>query len=1164
MTTSKTAVVVSIKTSIAFSILLAALSVFSYNAAAQVPPSENALDKRISLRDYLVLIVEKHSIDILFEEDLVKGIFVQPSLDISLHDALLSLNTVLHSRNLHLYELREGSFILKPLNKKLSFLADSASQLLVVSGQVTNEKGDALSGVNIFVKNNPGLGAESVEDGSYSLSRIRRGDRLVYRFIGYEPYEIVVTGGGDLDVQLKPDVVNLEELVVVAYGEKTEDEITNAVSHVDEGRIKLVTALSPEQALRGNVTGVYIDHQGVDPNLRPTIRIRGVTTFSAQSNPLYVLDGVILEDYGSSPTFENFSKIQDLRGSQNLMNLVNPFDLESITILKDATSSAAFGSRASNGVILLNTKKGNEGPLKLVASIKTGISNVRKKIDVLSTEEYISVIRTIHQNDPLWLNIESATDDERIRYNLYQPSSATYLGNSPTFDWQSAIINKNAQISDYNLSVSGGTDRARYYMGGNYSYQESALRFNSQDRYSFVLNSNFKLGRILEIGENLRTAYTHVNDNRVINGVPTNLLVVGLSTPPFQPIYDEAGPLGFATTDPVRYANRNPNWLAIHHTTGNMQDLVKLIGSVYAKLRVTPSLELRGTLSGDFNSYERTSHIQKEYSYFSAILPSPNIYGKVLSSNSLRVRRLSADYHLHSGSHAAEFYVHMEAQQSRWKSVESRSGSITDVSDPDQFRLSGTASTFTYMNEKAYLNYVGRISYNFKEKYFVDVVLNRQATSIFAPSNRWGTFPAASFAWHIHKEELMYATGKWLGALRLKAGVGVVGNSDIVPWQYLSLVQNASASYITGGTPRIGSYVQNLANTDLRWERVSTSNIALEIELLSSVTVSAGAYRRYSNRILQQFELPGTAGVRTLPFKNIGAMVNAGIEASFGFRQIFGKVLLDLSGNITTVRNRIVALDNNRPTNIPQVGFVQLGHSFNSLYGYEVAGVIRTTEELLAYQEKYDGDHVNNLSPGDLMYKDVGGPPTSEDVAAGRRFNPQPDGRIDRYDGMSKIGKTIPGYFFGFHTTLSYKGFDLTLLFQGVGDVQRVNLVKMRGLAARYSDYNNKVRDILDAWTPENQNSSIPRINAGPAAEANNNLFSDRWIENGDFVRLSTMEVGYNLPVKLVSKTELISNARVFILASNLFTITKYSGLDPENDQFPAAQTILFGVTIGM
>ena len=1026
-----------------------------------------------------------------------------------------------------------------------------SSRVFPVTGLVLDELGKPLPNVSILQKG-VSNGTFSNNRGEFVLYIDRPSGMLSVSYIGYQTLQVSYRTNQEVFIQMLPDVKMNEEIVVVAYGTRTKKDLTGAVSAITSQDITKSVALSPQMAMLGRMPGVYVASPGGDPNATPVVRVRGVTTFSGKSSgPLYVVDGVIIDEYGSRSTFSlNAQKADDVKGTQNIFNLINPADIESISVLKDASSAAAYGARAANGVVLITTKKGSEGRARVNFTTNVGVSNIRKTLEVLNTEQYVDIVNEANQGNP---------DFDDPKYDIYKRDKPAYLGNNGTVDWQSAIINRNAGYANYDLSISGGSKTANYYVGAGYASQESSLKFNSQERYTLSTRTQFKINKLIEIGQTFRLAYTDMSDNRNNTGVPIGLAEV-FSTPPWQPIYGD-GPNGFARVGVSQYGpETKQNFMGVASVTSKQSDTYKLLGNGYITLRPLANLQITGSVGTDYFTLRELQWSLRTLNDFEKSLDNGNSIGEIRTTNFLLQKRFSVNYAtVIASKHFVDLYVHAEDQKSIFNSLIAGRSNISDVDDPDLFSVNGPgASADAYKDQNAFINYLGRLSYSYLDKYYVDLNILRQGSSVFNPQGyQWGTFPSIAGAWRISKEKFMQFFP--VSDLKLRFGFGELGNSDTKGWQYLTLISNTNAAYIIGGNPVLGAFFTNYPNHNLTWERLRTYNVGIEGAIARKINFSFEYYRRTTSQILQPYKLPASVGVIEFPFKNIGAANNTGVEFSFQYLDNIGRLHYSVGGNITTTKNTVTKLNDNLPVSTP-VGLVVLGDPINSLYGYQSDGVIKDEVELNEYKKQYlSSPLVQQLQAGDLRYVDIGGPPNAADQQAGIRYHAQPDGKIDDYDGLAYLGKTIPGFFYGVNIGAQYGEFDLSVLLQGVGDVKKQSDVLLNGTIYRFS---NKLSRVLNRWTPANSQSDIPRaINYGASA-VNNSRLSDRFIEDASFLRLANIQVGYAMSEAVLKKLKHIDRVRLYISASNFFMITRYSGYDPENDYVPTPRTIVFGMNL--
>ena len=1026
------------------------------------------------------------------------------------------------------------------------------SQVLPVTGIVLDELGQPLPNVSILQKGISN-GTFTNSRGEFVIYMRNHSETLSISYIGYKNHEVSVNASRHLTIQMVPDIKMSDEIIVIAYGTRSKKDLTGAVSAITSQDITRTVTLSPQMAMLGRMPGVYVSSPGGDPNAAPVVRIRGVTTFSGKNaGPLYVIDGVIIDEYGSRSTFSlNAQKADDVKGSQNIFNLINPADIESISVLKDASSAAAYGARAANGVVLITTKKGSEGSARVNFAASAGYSNLRKTVSVLNTEQYVDIVNEANKGNP---------DFNDPRYDIYKKGRPDYLGNNGTHDWQSAIVNKNASYSNYDLSISGGTKTANYYVGAGYASQESSLKFNSQERYTLSSRTEFKINKFLEIGQTLRLAYTDMIDNRDNTGVPITLRNV-FFTPPWQPIYGN-GPNGFARVGVSQYGpETKQNFLGAASVTNKQSDTYKMLGNAYITLSPFNNLHLTGSVGTDYFTQRELRWALRTLNDFDKSVDNGNSIGEIRTTNFLLQKRVSLNYATTiGGKHFIETYLHAEDQRSVFNSLIAGRSQISDVDDPDLFSINGPgAGTDAYKDHNAFINYLGRVSYKYLDKYYADINFLRQGSSVFNPKGyQWGSFPSIAAAWRISKEKFMQFLP--VTDLKLRFGMGDLGNSDTKGWQHLTLISNTNAAYIVGGIPVLGAFFTNYPNLHLTWERLRTYNAGVEGTLIGNkLNFSFEYYKRITSKILQPYRLPASVGVIEFPFKNIGAAVNSGIEFSFNYLNQIGPLQYSIGGNITTTKNKVTRLNDNVPVSTP-AGLVVLGDPINSLYGYRSDGVIKTESELNEYKKLYGGSPlVQQLQLGDLRYVDVGGAPTPEDQKAGIRYHHVPDGKIDDYDGLAYLGKTIPGFFYGINIGAQYTALDLYVLLQGVGDVKKQNDILWNGFSHGFS---NKLSLVLNSWTTSNPTSNVPRAIGYGASSVNNDRFSERFVEDASFLRLANIQLGYTVSETILKKLKHIERCRFYISASNIFMITQYTGYDPENDLVPTPRTIIFGLNV--
>ncbi len=1126
--------------------------------------------KSLTLRDALLRLKSRYHANILFEEKILDGLVASDSL-VDYQLAIdKNLKTLLYPSGLGYQEVKKNTFVILNSHKNpaivsnqtdsnavsaesLTVLTESydASYTVQIKGQVTDEDNQPMPGVNLLEKGTIN-GTVTDNNGEYTLNAKDQSSIIVFSFVGYTAQEIVVGSSTQINVSLKPDIKSLEEIVVIGYGTREKKDITGSIVDIKSSEIVQSNALSPQLALQGRMTGVLVTGGGGDPNARPNINIRGVSTFGNNAQPLYIIDGIPVAEFGEGTTYAvEGGRASDLRGTQNILNLINPNDIESISVLKDASSAAVYGVRAANGVILITTKRGKEGKPKIDFSANYGVRNLRTKLDMLNTQEYTSIYR-----DQIFAN-DKFLDPKSSFLKYYNPTDPAYLGNSPTYDWQSELINKNALTANYTAGISGGNEFAKYNVGTGFAQQEGSLKFSSQDRYSFSINTDFKVKPWLEVGETFRIAYTKQSDQRNNTGVENNITFL-LGTPPWQPIYDDKQTDGLANADVGKFGPETGiNFVGMNKYTSQKFDVTRTLGNAYLTLIPLKGLRIKGTVSVDNTDNKRTQWnkgVQTARFNPTGNPDAGNQFGLQNTLNYTIAKEFSINYNKALGDHHFDLLLNASDQQIYFDGLNTGVSNIT-LEDPNTYTLNAgvpaTVNATQFKESIALQGYLARISYKFKDKYYLDGTIMRNGSSRFDPKYRWGVFPAVSAAWRISGEEFMQNLS-FITDLKLRGGWGQLGNQDTRSFAYLSSV-NRNSQYSLGastggGTPNTGAFLGDYANSNLTWEKVTTSNIGIDASLFNSaLTLTVEYYSRKTDGILQSSPFPATAGLTNPPVFNVAKVSNTGIELAANYRHRMGDIEFNVGGNITTVKNEVLDLFQGQTLYNGNTR-IKVGQSINSIYGFQTDGIFQTTQEVTDWLATHTSPgNTTQLSPGDFRFKDLY-------TDADQKGNP--DGVVNGFD-QTYLGKTIPGYYYGITLGANYKGFDLNVLFQGVGDVSKINYLRMQG-EYMGGPGNNWLRSTLNYWTPENKSNTTPRpIYSDPSS---NGRFSDRWVESGAFLRLNNAQLGYTIPKDLLAKIGGISSARFYLQTTNTFVITKYTGLDPENDSNPTPRAFVVGL----
>ena len=1047
-----------------------------------------------------------------------------------------------------------------------------------ITGNVKDDTGEPVIGASVSVKGTT-VGTVTDIDGNFTLN-VPENATLLISYIGFQSQELSVRGQSVINIKLSEDSQTIDEVVVIGYGSRSKRDVTTAISNVGSETISKSISMSAENAMQGTMSGVQVSGTSGDPMSRPTIRIRGTNTWGV-SDPLYVVDGIPITEMGAGIEGEN-ARIEDVRGPLNIMAMIDPNDIESISVLKDASAAAFYGVRAANGVVLITTKKGRKDKPTIDLSTRFGVQNITQELDWLTTPEYTKFVQGVFASDPT-LN----PDEDNI--GRFDPNSPLYLGNSPTYNWEDAVRNKNAVSQDYSVKISGGTDNTDYYVSLGYADTEGTILVNELERYSGAVKINTKINEWIKTGINYRLVNAKGKD-----GVSSYFDVI--RSAPWQPIYQEDGMPGYngyaygvgAVQPDGSYSTRKLygegtriNEVGRAHTNDTEYDSWRNMGNIYLELTPLKGLTIKGTVSID--RYTTTRYQFKDYDAngFDYTSGDPRALGGGKSVGSYEERdtynnnlmqELMVNYANTFDKHSLDFLFNFSNQQYDAKYKMASTEYMT--TKKDYLRNLGGERNYTSIGAEqmrwALQGYLFRIGYNYAYKYYLDATVRRDGSARFAPENRWGTFPSFSAAWRI-KNESFLENAVWMDDLKIRTGWGQLGNQEVRDMAYLSAISK-NPHYAMGnatqndrpssGTFHDGATIFGIPNKDLTWEKTETFNIGFDSQLFGGLTFSAEYYYKKTHGILQVIDIPSSVGVVESPVANVAKVQNQGIEISANWQGKVGHLNYGIGGNLTTTANKVLETYKHIPISDDSNRMVEEGYSMFYHKAYKVAGIFQTDEEARQWikdkvnnpQGTEDVNYTNSkVGAGDFYFQDLRGAPEKE----GEFYSEGADGKIDSYD-MVNVGKSIPGFFYGINLNAEYKGIDFSMQFTGVGDVVKYNGIKAGTFMPTEGD--NVTRIVYKAWTPENMQNKYPRLVFGdPAANLRR---SDFFYESAAYFRLQNVQLGYTLPQSVYSACKnYIRNVRIYAGASNLFMITPYSGLDPESDKYPTPKTFFMGLT---
>jgi len=969
-----------------------------------------------------------------------------------------------------------------------------------VSGRIVDEKGAGLPGVNVIVKGTT-VGTQTDTDGRYTI-QVPDGATLVFSFIGYSSQEIAVGGRTTVDVALAPDTKSLSDVVVVGYLTQDRQNVTSAVSNLNVREAEKTPVPTLTQAFQGRVAGVQVESSG-NPGSVPNVLIRGVGTIGSGSGPLYVIDGLWTDN------------IRDL----------SPTDIESTTVLKDASSTAVYGSRGANGVIVITTKRGQAGEPKISASGYMGVENIYRKYNLTNHSEWADRSAQAYRNAGL---------DPTLRMPGAVKGTAAYSDAIDT-DWQKEFF-RTGKVQDYNVTFSGGSSVGKsstnFLISGGYFNQEGIVRGPSFERYNLRLNSGFTRGKLKVTQSAL---LTHINTT-LLNEVP---FVDVLAELPGIPVYNPAnfGGYGYGSANLFNYS---VNPIGAQQILNRTQKNNLLQGNVVGEFAFTDWLSYRLNLGIDQHDYNDKNARREGYIRLGESSPNTTYLFENRGTSTFLLAENTLNFNKRFGEHGVNALIGYSEQRT---SVNNATANATGFSSQPQYFFvlgagTNTATPATVggtIDEYTKRSYFSQLNYDFKNRYLITASFRRDGSSRFDATRRYANFGAGSLGWRISEEDFFKNALPAVNSLKLRASYGVNGN-DLLPGSYLyQPTINQSVFYPLGTTQGLqpAAIQTTLEARNIRWESRYTTDFGFDLALLDSrLTLSADYYTSTTKDALINPPLPayvGTAGFLP-PYTNLGQIRNRGFEFALGYHEGRKAFTYGADLTLTTVRNEVLQLSDIQPV-IPgdfSATLTQAGQPISRLYVLDMLGIFQSQDEINNYKSA-DGRVIQPLAqPGDVKFRDVNG-----------------DGAITLGGDRQYMGNPFPTLQGGLNLTAGFKGIDLSVFWQGQTGNSVLNVTRT-AVESLYGDTNFN-RDITP-WTVDNRSNTTPRLVYGGGAEAvkNNEIASSRWVEDGSYLRLKNVQIGYTFPKALTSKISGSSTVRVFLTGRNIVTFTKYTGFDPE------------------
>ncbi|RPD45046.1 TonB-dependent receptor [Hymenobacter sediminis] len=997
-----------------------------------------------------------------------------------------------------------------------------------VSGRIVDAKGEGMPGVTVLLEGTT-LGSATNAEGVFTIANVPAGSyTLVVSSIGFVTSRVPVTvvDGQPTQVNtltLSEDTQALNEVVVVGYGTQSRQELTTSVASVSSKELTRQPVAGFDQALQGKAPGVQVTAPSGAPGAGINIQIRGNATVNLNSSPLYVIDGVPI-----LPTYEQEITVGNQR--PNPLNALNPADIESIDVLKDGAAAAIYGVRASNGVVVITTKRGQKGKPQVGLSVYYGQQRLRKKIDLLNSRQFAEYFN-------------------EAQVNAGRPVVFPDVNNLPyDTDWQDEVY-RTAAIQNYQLNVSGATDKTRYYLAGGYFKQDGISLNSGFDRYNFKVNLDQQLGNRFRAGTNLNLSRTNTNGSvRSELGSGNSGTVLGaLAQIPTIAVRESDGSYGVNPFVPID----NPIGNLLE--TSNKAIIYQMIGNVYGELDILKNLSFRTSLGLDFRTQNETFFQSRNYPGTRAGLTDPTIVlGRARTANNQQAIWLWENTLTYNATLGEKHNLTLLGGYSVQESdrVTSSASTRNFSSNLIPYLTGGSeidGLPSSYQDQWGLMSYFGRAIYNYDERYLATISMRADGSSRFGDKNKFGYFPAISLGWRVSREAF-FPESKAVSELKLRGSFGTNGNQEFYTYQRFPRYALGS-NYDNGSSVGGGIRPLNIGNADVKWETTYQYNIGADLGLVANrMTLTLDAYRKRSEDLLLNITVPfSTGSAERDVIQNVGDIENKGFELGLNTINVESQnngFSWNTNLNFSMNRNKVIDLGSQpgldgqlvpRQFLEPSYTITRAGAPLGSFYGFQVQGIFQTEDDV-----KKAARQESATAPGDIQFRDINN-----------------DGVINDND-RTIIGNANPKAIAGVTNNFGYKGLELSVFFQGSfgNDIYNENRRTLEAMSAG----SNQTTRVLDRWTPTNTNTSVPRAIFGDPNR--NTRVSDRFIEDGSYVRLKNVTLAYTLPATITQRAA-ISSMRLYVTGQNLITWTDYSGYDPEVSADPFSTTG-FGRDLGV
>ena len=1006
----------------------------------------------------------------------------------------------------------------------------------LITGHITDVRtGEPLIGASVIVKSEKGKGVVTDIDGNFSLqTQVEPPLTLRVEYVGYRPLDVDVYDFEEpVEIALIDNASKLDEVVVVGYGAQKRLELTSSISSVGEDILKQQNT-SVESALQGAVAGLNVTTTSGQPGAASIIRVRGGNSITGGNEPLYVIDGFIV--YNDPATTRTGAKTSD--ATLDPLSFLNPSDIESIEVLKDVSATAIYGTRGANGVIIITTKKGSHGRNNINYNASFGWSSISKKLDYLNAWQWADIWNELYQ-------------DGEIGYGLDEPTA--------TYDWQDAAL-RTAFQQEHQLSAVGGDEVSRYSISGSYKSQDGIVKGTGLTRYAGRINYERNVFPNLLVGVNANAAYNKVKGVADSSGsmFAPSPWFAAISHTPYTSIYNADGSYNYdpTPTSVDIYNGKVGNPISDLENTKAETENTRIIGTGFAEWTVIPQLKLKASVGADLSNTRQSYYAP---SYTSGGLAN-NGYASVgqTKTNTWQTEYTATYSNVFNRVHSLTALLGYTAQYTDRSSIATTAyGFSNDATGYDNL---GAAATTQPSKSNHYVStlqsWIGRVNYSYDSRYNVSLTLRADGSSRFAKDHRWGWFPSLGASWNIDREKWVHL-GKQVDFIQLRASIGRVGNQEIGDYQFAANV--VPRTVVIDGMKATSYIIANKSNPDLKWETTTSYNIGLSTGFFQNrLTVTFDAYYKKTDDLLLDVPVEQVTGFSTV-LRNVGSVTNKGVELEIGGVLIDKKDLKwNVNANIAHNKNEVTSLGDSEyfVPSFSSVGtltyidplIVKVGEPLGTFYGYRFKGIIQSDEEWCCLPSQT----ISPVEPGNPKFEDVNG-----------------DNVVNEQDRVV-LGNIQPKFTYGFNTKVTYKNLDFFLSLSGSYGNKLFNALACR-LDRGNGYYYNPLAEVADRWTPTNPSTTIQKASTATSIYAD-----DRFVEDASYLKFRNIQLGYTIPLKQITRD---AKVRLYVSLQNFFTITGYSGYDPEANRngidetsalyqgvdygaYPTSKTVLVGFNI--